>query len=461
MLKLIAAHFLAILLCIGLTTATLPPAGVVKITGKAAKQLPQFHETPLHRGAAIPECFDARKNWPKCKSIADIRNQGNCGTCWAVSTASVVSDRLCIASGEKNQTFISAVNVATCTDLSRNAMDNCLFGNDPANAYKQMCIYGAVSGGNYDSKQGCLPYPVKPMPYSESIPLTCSKSCSNGDFKKKPEQDTFFIDTYWTTYTGGPAATSEQIKANVKQMQTDLMTNGPITSSITTFSDLENWKPETGAYRGPSAGAANLAGHAIRLIGWCKDANKVPYWMVANSWGTKKGDKGIYWIEMGKNVVGIEDHISAPIISMPNTCPSICEKPIDQIVRLHPKDAASPVYAFQGDCVTQIKVDGEGKITPVGKPEPLGKRWVGAPTGPIKHWMFVPNPQEIGIAKNDGTAGICYEPANSKKVGCRVGRAQPDPNAGPQTLTAAGDRYVYYTDAARKAQIFKFPGNGP
>ena len=31
----------------------------------------------------IPDNFDARTNWPQCPSIAHIRDQSTCGSCWA------------------------------------------------------------------------------------------------------------------------------------------------------------------------------------------------------------------------------------------------------------------------------------------------------------------------------------------------------------------------------------------
>ncbi len=44
----------------------------------------------------IPREFDARKNWPSCISIGTLRNQGNCGACYAMAAVEVLEDRLCI-----------------------------------------------------------------------------------------------------------------------------------------------------------------------------------------------------------------------------------------------------------------------------------------------------------------------------------------------------------------------------
>lgn len=42
----------------------------------------------------IPDEFDARKAWPNCPTISEIRDQGSCGSCWAFGAVEAMSDRV-------------------------------------------------------------------------------------------------------------------------------------------------------------------------------------------------------------------------------------------------------------------------------------------------------------------------------------------------------------------------------
>ena len=53
---------------------------VRRLCGALEGKMPPVKEiTPLD---AIPDEFDARTKWPQCKTIGDIRDQADCGSCW-------------------------------------------------------------------------------------------------------------------------------------------------------------------------------------------------------------------------------------------------------------------------------------------------------------------------------------------------------------------------------------------
>merc|ERR1712187_944445 len=63
----------------------------------------------------MPESFDSEANWPKCaKIIGDIRDQSNCGCCWAFAAAEAASDRMCIATDAKIMLPLSTQDVCFC-----------------------------------------------------------------------------------------------------------------------------------------------------------------------------------------------------------------------------------------------------------------------------------------------------------------------------------------------------------
>ncbi|XP_044268997.1 cathepsin B-like [Tribolium madens] len=247
----------------------------------------------------IPESFDAREAWPDCASIiGNIRDQSTCGSCWAFGAVEAMSDRMCIHSNATVKINISAEDLLDCCIICGYGCN----GGIPAMAWLHWSIGGIVTGGNYGTTEGCKAYSFAPCEHHADGDLppcgpvqptpACKKQCDSGSSL-----------TYGNDLTHG---SSYSIDAFVKQIQTEIMTNGPVEASFNVYEDFLSYK--SGVYQHVDGEYAG--GHAIKILGWGVE-NETPYWLVANSWNEDWGDKGYFKILRGSNECGIEGDIVA------------------------------------------------------------------------------------------------------------------------------------------------------
>jgi cathepsin B len=264
--------------------------------------------TMVHYNAslgAIPDDFDSETNWPACASIiGDIRDQSNCGCCWAFGPASAASDRYCIATGDASVTF-SAEDVCFCANF------NGCGGGFTGSAWNHI-QKGVVTGGQQDNTgpipdlcsafslphchhhgpQGSDPYPAEGAP---GCPSQRSPSCPRAcDANAVAPHNDFANDKY--SFSGQVNSYS-----SVEAIQQAIMTGGPIATAFTVYADFEDYT--SGIYHHVTG--SSVGGHAVRFVGWGVE-NGVKYWKVANSWNPYWGEKGYFRIVRGTNEGGIE-----------------------------------------------------------------------------------------------------------------------------------------------------------
>jgi cathepsin B len=244
----------------------------------------------------IPESFDSRTAFKGCEStISLIRDQSSCGSCWAVSSAKVFTARRCIATQGKLTEELSGYDLMSCCSSCGNGCG----GGYPFAAMSSFVETGVVTGGEWNSKKGCLPYPLETCDHHESGPY---KPCP-------PEGGTPSCKTQCEASYGTPylqdkkkATHAYQVPSDVESIQKEIMTNGPVAAAFTVYSDFPTYR--SGVYR-HTCGSI-LGGHAVTIIGWDKDS-----WLVENSWNDSWGNKGLFNIVKGNDECGIESSIVA------------------------------------------------------------------------------------------------------------------------------------------------------
>uniref|UniRef100_A0A182ILU3 Peptidase C1A papain C-terminal domain-containing protein n=1 Tax=Anopheles atroparvus TaxID=41427 RepID=A0A182ILU3_ANOAO len=215
----------------------------------------------------IPESFDAREQWPTCASLQEIRNQGTCGSCWAVAAASVMSDRVCIHSN-------GTINVALAAEDLMGCCVDC--GNG--------CEGGFLDGTSFQ-------YWVDAgLCHPEHSPK-CSHHCQDGADRRYTKDKLY-----------GEVAYS--VPRDERMIRYEIMTNGPVEAGFDVYEDMLLYK--SGVYR--HVYGEQIGKHAVRIIGWGREG-RFPYWLIANSYGEEWGDHGYFKFVRGSNHLGIESNV--------------------------------------------------------------------------------------------------------------------------------------------------------
>jgi cathepsin B len=276
----------------------------VKDVNPPAWKRPPIKVNPGFDMANLPDSFDSRTQWPMCPTIAEIRDQSDCGSCWAFGAVEAASDRICIDTNGANKAHLSAEDMVGCCTECGFGCD----GGDPASAWNYLTTTGAVTGGNYGDESWCSAYSLPncehhnnhttypPCSATEYPTPACPTSCDPSS-------------TYPTPFSSDKHifATSYSVPSDPVQIQQEIMTNGPVEVAFTVYADFEQYV--SGVYHHVSGD--ELGGHAVKILGWGVDnssGSAVPYWLVANSWNADWGEKGFFRILRGTDECGIEDY---------------------------------------------------------------------------------------------------------------------------------------------------------
>ena len=237
-----------------------------------------FNRQPLGQADPIdlPKHFDAREEWPDC--IGPVRNQGECGACWAFAAAGLLQDRFCIQSKGDVKVTLSPQDMVSCDFENYGCQGGYLL-----NSVDFLQSEGLVT-------EECLPY--------KDEDRYCYFKCQNTSMK--------YEKYYCSPNNLEVAVQNEEIQAN-------LMTNGPMMVGLVVFEDFYSY--QSGIYHYTTG--QQVGGHAMKLIGWGHDQDDGSlFWILQNQWGEKWGMSGFVYIKAGE--IGIDSMALACVPDLVN-----------------------------------------------------------------------------------------------------------------------------------------------
>jgi len=214
-----------------------------------------------------PAAFD----WRTQKAVTAVKDQGQCGSCWAFSATQAIESSW-ILSGK---TTMDKLNLAPQQLVDCDTVDLGCNGGWPEKAMSYVISAGGQEGAsNY-------PYTAKDG--------TCR-----------------FTQNYIEAKIGSYQLATK--KRDETTLQANLVSWGPLSICV----DASNWQHyKSGVMTHTQCCISCQLDHAVQLVGYNTNVTS-PYWIVRNSWGVSWGIEGYIYLQIGSNSCGITDHVYWP-----------------------------------------------------------------------------------------------------------------------------------------------------
>lgn len=216
--------------------------------------------------------YPSSKDWRNDGAVTPIKDQANCGSCWAFSATGNMEGAYYVAHGElplisEQQLVDCEHDCMTYPGTTQKVCDEGCNGGLMPNAFTYAIREGMMTEDDY--------------PY-KGVDQTCKYDASKVKYH--------FSD--W-----------KFIEDNEDAMVAALNTVGPLSVAL----DATYWSFYSGGIYDSSCSTSRM-NHGVLLVGY-GEQNGTKYWIVKNSWGKSWGENGYIRLIRGKNKCGINNFV--------------------------------------------------------------------------------------------------------------------------------------------------------
>lgn len=272
-------------------THVLPHRSIVKTDARFGAVVPK------HVVGNVSSSNDETFDWRILKRLSAVRNQGSCGSCWAVATTTAVADHFVVKGITKTVPALSYTRNMICYS------DDPCNGGNPAALLKMASEnpHGFVEESCVEEDSWCGSGGCSAKHFASVFgKCGCMK---NSNFLCYPiDRDS----VQWLTDDGRNAKFSEYVKTWISK-------EGPLVAAFPVFKNFDPKLFVNSVYIESKTSAGDfdhlaaldhsefLGFHAVVVVGWGieheiptgpKRVQSVPYWLCRNSWGPRWNGDG-------------------------------------------------------------------------------------------------------------------------------------------------------------------------
>lgn len=236
-------------------------------------------------GASVPSGIPRHWDWRNVNGVnydSPVRQQGSCGSCFAIATVSALEARTRILTKNKWKVRLSPQHVLDCS--KKNYAQGC-DGGFPFLVSKWIHDNGGIP------EESCHPYVANSQG-------SCRQKC----------QDSKVVASKNFGYIGGMYGA-----CSVAEMMKEIYNHGPTPIALEVGSDFMSYA--SGVFdrhlhktlKRSKKDHWQITNHAVVAVGWGEDKDSgLPYWIIKNSWGPTWGEDGYIRIRRGKDLMHME-----------------------------------------------------------------------------------------------------------------------------------------------------------